>query len=66
MPKIINNKPDPSVVKNIICRNCGVKIEYVPNDIIPLRRGTDYSGGSDGADGFVCPNCKKNIILKGW
>lgn len=33
MIRIIDEKPDASVVKNVICRNCGVKLEYVPADV---------------------------------
>ena len=58
--RIVNETPDPSVVKQVICRSCGVTIEYVPNDVVALRRGTDIGGGPDGADGFKCPKCGKD------
>ena len=64
--RIIDETPDPSVTKKIVCRNCGVTIEYVPNDVINLWRGKDYSGGADGADGFKCPKCGKDVITKRW
>ena len=66
--KIINKEPDNSIVKQVVCMNCGVKIEYVPIDVVTLWSGTDMGGGSDGASGFKCPNlkCGKNIILKQW
>lgn len=66
MVTIINETPDPKVVKQIVCRGCGVKLEYVPNDVILLWSGKDYSGGSDGAKGFKCPKCGKNVITERW
>lgn len=64
--KIIEEKPDPSVAKQVICRSCGAKLEYFPNDVVILWRGTDYSGCSDGAKGFQCPKCDKNVITERW
>lgn len=64
--KIIDETPDPEVVKRISCRSCGVRLEYVPNDVISLWIGRDYSGGSDGANGFKCPKCGKNVITERW
>lgn len=64
--KIINEIPDPKIVKQKVCHNCGVTLEYVPNDVILLWSGIDYSGGSDGAKGFKCPKCKKDIIIERW
>lgn len=66
MVRIIEAKPDPSVVKTIICQNCGGKLEYVPNDVRTLWSGKDYSGGPDGAEGFDCPICKKHVIVRRW
>lgn len=57
MIKIIEQKPDKSVVKTVICRNCGVKLEYVPNDLIH-NSGNDWS-----TDHIVCPNCHKSIVI---
>ncbi len=64
--KIINETPDSEVVKQIVCQNCGVTLEYTPNDVILLWSGTDYGGGPDGAKGFKCPKCNKNVITKRW
>lgn len=63
--RIIEQKPDPSVVKQKICRHCGVKLEYVPNDV-KTYSGRDYSGGSDGHEWIDCPNCNKKVILSSW
>lgn len=66
--KIIDETPDPSVVKTIICRSCGVKIQYVPNDVKSLGSGMDLDGSLSGSDGFKCPNppCGKNIVTRSW
>lgn len=63
--RIIDEKPSKSVVKRKICGNCGVKLEYVPNDV-KSRHGTDISGGPDGAEWIVCPKCDNEIILRTW
>lgn len=65
MVRIINDKPDKSVLKQKVCRNCGVKVEYVPADV-KKREGTDYSGGPDGCEWIDCPKCQKRIILESW
>jgi predicted RNA-binding Zn-ribbon protein involved in translation (DUF1610 family) len=64
--KIISVKPAKSVVKRVVCKDCGAKIEYTPNDVITLWSSRDYGGGPDGATGFKCPNCSKNIIITRW
>lgn len=57
---------DPGAAKRITHTECGAVIEYHPIDVVNLWSGTDYSGGSDGADGFKCPNCGKNVIIRRW
>jgi predicted RNA-binding Zn-ribbon protein involved in translation (DUF1610 family) len=64
--KVISTKPAKSVKKRKICEGCGSTIEYVPNDVITLWSGTDYGGGPDGATGFKCPTCNKNVIITRW
>jgi predicted RNA-binding Zn-ribbon protein involved in translation (DUF1610 family) len=66
MPRVISKGPDKSVAKEVVCQGCGATIEYVPNDVVTLWSGTDYGGGPDGAEGFKCPECGKNVILKRW
>lgn len=64
MPKVVgfNNY----VFKQCTCRECGAVNEYVPNDVRILWSGKDYSGGSDGAKGFNCANCGKEVIVERW
>lgn len=66
MIKIVKEAPDPGVKKEVVCPECGRTLEYVPKDVIPLWRGTDMSGGSDGADGFPCPGCNSAVIISRW
>ena len=65
MVKVIDKGPDPSVVKTILCKFCGAKLEYVPYDITRYD-GTDMGGGPDGKEWIVCPNCKKDVIIRSW
>ena len=44
--KIVEVGPDASVIKRIVCGNCGATLEYTPRDIRKETVG-DYSGGSD-------------------
>lgn len=63
--KIIDEIPDPKIVKQITCRNCGVRLEYVPNDVRE-RNGTDYDEGPNGEEWIDCPNCGKRVIIRVW
>jgi DNA-directed RNA polymerase subunit RPC12/RpoP len=56
MVRVIDETPDPSVVRQVICRSCGVKLEYVPIDV-KEHHGRDYTGGPDGRKWIVCPKC---------
>ena len=62
---VISKTPDPSVIKHVVCRNCGAKLQYVPNDI-KRYDGKDYTGGADGRTWIDCPNCNKEAILTSW
>lgn len=64
MPKVVGQ--DQSVTKQKTCQHCGAINEYVPNDVRVLYSGTDHSGGSDGAKGFNCANCNKQVITESW
>lgn len=64
MPKSLGL--DPSALKTITCKSCTHRIEYSLGEIRLLYSGKDYSGGSDGAEGFNCPNCRKQIITRAW
>lgn len=61
--KIINEEPDPKVVKRCTCDGCGVRLEYVPNDVQTFTK-KDYSGGSDDYHFITCPKCNKKVYVK--
>lgn len=65
MVKVISTDPDKTVTKEIVCRNCGATLEYVPNEV-QSRHGTDYGGGPDGEEWVNCPNCGQKAIIKSW
>ena len=57
---------DDSAKKRITCRECASIVEYTLGEVMPLRRGRDISGCADGADGFKCPKCNADIIIRSW
>ncbi len=59
MVKVIETKPDPSVVKRTICRNCGSTLEYTPADV-EMVNFPDYTG-SDWRRAIQCPQCKADV-----
>jgi len=64
MAKVVGR--DEGAVKHITCRECASRLEYTPGEVRTLWSGKDYSGGSDGAKGFDCPNCGKQVITERW
>lgn len=59
---IVKKEPDKSVVKQIICRNCGVTLGYTPNDILQ-EKGKDISGCTDIYNSIDCPACNNKIYV---
>lgn len=64
MPRDIGK--DPVVFKRETCRQCGTINEYAPGEVRTLWSGYDYGGGPDGAEGFSCVNCGKDVIVRRW
>lgn len=60
MVKVISTVPHKSVVKEVVCGNCGATLEYIPADI-KSRVVRDYGGGSDTYYSITCPNCKETV-----
>ena len=60
--KVIDMVPDPSVAKKVVCRNCGVTLEYVPAD---RKTGVScsYDGSKDHYKYIDCPNCANEITV---
>jgi len=65
MVRIVDEGPDPSVVKQVVCRSCGAKLEYVLHDVKEYH-GRDISGGPDGSEWINCPKCGKQVVLRTW
>lgn len=72
MVQVIDPRPQPEALKEIVCKGCGARLAYTQNDV-QRRDGTDYGGGPDGAEWIVCPQpqCTGNglehrIILRSW
>lgn len=61
--KIINPKPDASVVKRVACTNCGATLEYVPADTFN-KTFTDYTGDSETYPFIKCPQCLFDVRVK--
>jgi DNA-directed RNA polymerase subunit RPC12/RpoP len=60
MVKVISTDPHRSVVKEIVCKNCGATLQYVPKDI-ESERHYDYLGDSDEYRFIKCPPCGNKV-----
>lgn len=58
-------KPRPDDYKKVRCGSCKHKIAYVPKEV-QRYEGRDYSGGPDGREWIICPQCGEDITLKSW
>jgi len=56
---------DERAVKRVTCKSCASILEYTLSEV-KSRRGTDWSGGSDGAEWVDCPKCGWQAIIKSW
>lgn len=56
---------DEKVFEGCTCRKCASKLRYTLNDVLEYH-GKDYSGGPDGKEWIVCPNCWNEVILRSW
>lgn len=63
MVTVVSVVPDRSVVKEVICRNCGSKLEYVPADI-QKHSYKDYDGTSNTDYFIICPPCSNRVIVR--
>lgn len=60
MVKVVNEQPDLSVVKRVVCGSCGRKLEYVPNEV-QEDYSTAYTGGKDFYKYISCPRCGHQV-----
>ena len=65
MVTVVSTNPHPSVVKEIICRNCGATLNYVPADI-KNKTMSDYTGDRDTIYFIKCPPCGHEVHVKGY
>lgn len=60
--RIVDEKPDPSLIKQVICNRCGVKLEYLPLDI--KYNHTPHEWGGYDTDSYInCLKCNNRIIV---
>lgn len=62
--EIIEDKPDPSALRQVVCRNCGRKLQYVLSDV-KSKTYSDISGTRDTCHWIECPGCNTNVTVKG-
>ena len=62
MVRVINTDPHKSVVKEVVCRNCGATLEYVPADL-QKDYTTDYTGNKEYYHYIRCPQCSKEVVV---
>lgn len=61
--KVIKKKPDASVIKRKICKNCGATLEYTPKDV---KHSTGVSMGEFDSSSYIgCPNCRAIVYVRG-
>ena len=63
MIQVISTAPHASVVKEVICRNCGATLQYTPADV-QQETHKDYAGGSDTYYFIKCPPCGHKVTTK--
>jgi len=62
--RVIDIKPHPTVVKQIVCKHCGATLEYTPHD---TKTKTYTCMGDPSGDEYVeCPNCSKHAVIRAW
>lgn len=56
MPFIIDPKPHKSVVREVVCKHCGILFGFTPHEA-KERYIKDYGGGGDTYLEINCPGC---------
>lgn len=63
--KVINKTPDPRVLKRVVCRGCGVTLEYTPNDVSIAHKLGDLKFGERAPKiWMITCVCDRTVILK--
>ncbi len=63
MVTVVSTVPHPKVVKEVICKNCGSTLQYVPKDI-QSHSYRDIGGGYDTDYFITCPPCGEKVYVK--
>jgi ribosomal protein S27E len=61
--QIVDKGPHKSVVKEVVCTNCGATLAYTPADV-QSKVVADYGGGSDVVKTIHCPQCEHNQSVR--
>jgi hypothetical protein len=63
MITIVNSEPDPSVLREVICQNCGITLSYLPIDT--LTQKLSCMGESEGSYKYIeCLGCAARIEVE--
>lgn len=63
--RVVKEEPHPIVVKEVVCANCGVTLEYTPNDV-QRHEDTGLSCGPNCATWVECPKCSEKAVIARW
>lgn len=61
--QVIDKGPHKSVVKEVVCTNCGATLAYTPSDVY-TQVVRDYGGGADDVSTIRCPQCEHNQVVR--
>lgn len=64
MVHVVSLTPPPEMLKEVVCRNCGATLQYMPNEV-KSQYYRDYGGGGDTEYWIDCPPCGKKVTVKG-
>lgn len=59
---VVKREPPPEVLKEVVCRQCGCTLQYVPIDEVDGKRSC--MGEVWSVKYIVCPECKSSVITK--
>jgi len=63
MVTVVSKEPDRSVIKEVICRQCGATLNYTPIEV-KEDYTSDYLGDKDYYNYITCPNCSSEVRVR--
>ena len=60
---VVDKGPDPSVVRKVVCQQCGATLAYTPRDV-QFSTSAGIDGTYDTRSYIRCPKCKEIIDVK--